>query len=74
MDGPTAEHRSWSPGESKRGLECRHCGCRRFRVFHTRRGCGGKRMTTWERPIGGVIPAHVLNRGGYGVKSPADAL
>ena len=41
-----------------------YCGCRRFRVIYTRRGWGGKlirrrecrhcgkRMTTWERPIG----------------------
>jgi hypothetical protein len=48
----------------KLGLECRYCGCRYFRVIYTRRGWGdrllrrrecrhcGKRMTTWERPIG----------------------
>lgn len=45
----------------KRGLKCRHCGCKRFRVVYTRpawsgkimrrrecRHCG-KRMTTWEK-------------------------
>ena len=45
----------------KRGLECRHCGCKHFRVIYTRptwggrimrrrecRNCG-KRMTTWEK-------------------------
>jgi len=64
MDGSSAERKTWSPGEDKRGLECRHCGCRDFRVVYTRRGWGGKlvrrrecrhcgkRMTTWERPIG----------------------
>jgi len=43
------------------GLECRHCGCRHFRVVYTRpyhggrimrrrecRHCG-RRMTTWEK-------------------------
>jgi DNA-directed RNA polymerase subunit RPC12/RpoP len=51
--------------QDKRGLECRYCGCKHFRVIYTRRGWGGKlirrrecrhcgnRMTTWERPIGG---------------------
>ncbi len=51
--------------EENRGLECRHCGCKHFRVIYTRRGWGGKlirrrecrhcgkRITTWERPIGG---------------------
>ena len=50
--------------EDKRGLECRHCGCKHFRVIYTRptwggrimrrrecRNCG-KRMTTWERAGG----------------------
>ncbi|MHC4981857.1 MAG: NrdR family transcriptional regulator [Planctomycetota bacterium] len=44
---------------------CHYCGCRHFRVIYTRRGWGGKlirrrecrhcgkRMTTWECPIGG---------------------
>ena len=43
------------------GLECRHCGCKHFRVIYTRpyrsgrimrrrecRDCG-KRITTWEK-------------------------
>jgi hypothetical protein len=45
----------------KRGLECRHCGCKHFRVIYTRPAWGGriqrrrecrncgKRLTTWER-------------------------
>jgi len=53
-----------SPGDEKRGLECRHCGCRHFRVIYTRPTWGGrimrrrecrhcgKRMTTWEKPTG----------------------
>jgi len=65
MDGSTMERKSWSPPEDSRGLECRHCGCHHFRVVYTRRGWGGKlirrrecrhcgkRMTTWERPVGG---------------------
>lgn len=45
---------------SKRGLECRKCGCAHFRVLYTRRACGGRvlrrrecrhcgrRVTTYE--------------------------
>ena len=53
-----------SRGADKRGLECRYCGCKHFRVIYTRptwggrimrrrecRNCG-KRMTTWERAGG----------------------
>ncbi|MEA3368728.1 MAG: hypothetical protein U9R68_11515 [Planctomycetota bacterium] len=51
--------------KEKRGLEYRHCGCKHFRVIYTRLAWGGrilrrrecrhcgKRMTTWERPVGG---------------------
>ena len=64
MEGPSAERKSWSPGEDQRGLESRYCSCRDFRVIYTRRGWGGKlirrrecrhcgkRMTGWERAIG----------------------
>ena len=47
--------------EDRRGLQCRYCGCKHFRVVYTRpywgsrimrrrqcRHCG-KRMTTWEK-------------------------
>lgn len=49
---------------NKRGLECRHCGCKHFRVIYTRPTWGGrimrrrecrhcgKRMTTWEKAGG----------------------
>ena len=52
-------------GESHRGLRCHNCGCDRFRVIYTRLAWGGKlvrrrecqhcrkRLTTWERAIGG---------------------
>ena len=48
----------------QRGLVCRHCGCKHFRVIYTRPAWGGrimrrrecrhcgKRMTTLERPAG----------------------
>jgi len=52
------------PENEQRGLECRECGCKHFRVIYTRpyrggrlirrrecRHCG-KRITTWERVIG----------------------
>ncbi|HBO44115.1 MAG TPA: hypothetical protein DD670_09325 [Planctomycetaceae bacterium] len=50
--------------DDQRGLECRHCGCRHFRVILARpalegrlirrwecRYCG-RRMTTWGRAVG----------------------
>jgi len=50
--------------KQQKGLECRNCGCRHFRVVYTRysadskitrrrqcRNCG-KRFTTWEKRIG----------------------
>ncbi len=59
------ESRNPRPAENDdRGLECRNCGCKHFRVVYTRpyRGGGlirrrecrhcGRRMTTWERAIG----------------------
>ena len=42
MEGCPAERRSLPPKENSRGLECRHCGCRHFRVIYARRGWGGK--------------------------------
>ena len=47
--------------EENRGLECRQCGCKHFRVVYTRPTWGnrimrrrecrhcGKRVTTWEK-------------------------
>jgi hypothetical protein len=56
--------KAWDPTQDKRGLECRHCGCRHFWIVYTRCGWGGrlirqrecrqwgKRITTAERQIG----------------------
>jgi len=54
------------PDDKVRGLQCRQCGCQHFRVVYTRpyrggrlvrrrecRHCG-RRITTWERAIGGT--------------------
>jgi hypothetical protein len=61
----TADRKKWDPATEKRGLECRHCGCKHFEVLYTRatwggrilrrRGCRhcGKRMTTWESAASG---------------------
>jgi transcriptional regulator NrdR family protein len=50
--------------ENDRGLQCRQCGRRHFRVVYTRAAWGGRiirrrecrtcgeRLTTWERAIG----------------------
>ena len=55
------ERKKWDPAQDKRGLECRHCGCRHFRVIYSRPAWGGRivrrrecrhcgrRMTTWEQ-------------------------
>jgi len=60
MDGNTPQRLD----EEQRGLRCRDCGCRHFRVIYTRARPGGRlvrrrecrhcgrRMTTWERAIG----------------------
>jgi len=53
------------PSGEQRGLECRNCGCKHFRVIYARpyrggclvrrrecRHCG-RRITTWEKAIGG---------------------
>ena len=51
--------------DDQRGLRCRKCSSQRFRVVYTRSAWGGrvvrrrecrkcgKRITTWERAIGG---------------------
>ena len=58
--------------EEKRGLECRHCGCKHFRVIYTRPAWGGRimrrrecrhcgrRVTTWERIIGQPLAERAL--------------
>jgi transcriptional regulator NrdR family protein len=60
MAEPQANAKDRAASDQK-GLVCRHCGCRHFRVIYTRRAWGGrlmrrrecrycgKRMTTWER-------------------------
>ena len=63
---PSTKHQKWlPPDQDQRGMECRCCSCRHFRVIYTRSAWGGrimrrrecrhcgKRMTTWEQPIGG---------------------
>lgn len=61
---PSAAEPAVPPAEdpaARRGLECRACGCRHFRVVYTRPAWGGRilrrrecrhcgrRMTTWEQ-------------------------
>ena len=50
-----------APNADQRGLVCRNCGCRHFRVIYTRPAWGGRilrrrecrhcgrRITTWEK-------------------------
>ncbi|MCA9221526.1 MAG: hypothetical protein KDA71_14445 [Planctomycetales bacterium] len=54
---------SSKPGSDDRGLTCRQCGCKHFRVIYTRAGRSGKvirrrecrhcgrRITTLEKPV-----------------------
>ena len=56
-----------TPEETPKGLVCRGCGCRHFRVLYTRRAWGGRllrrracrhcdrRMTTYEQPAGAEV-------------------
>ena len=60
------------PDDDHRGLKCRACGCKQFRVIYTRpyRGGGlvrrrecrhcGRRMTTLERVVGEPAPQRRL--------------
>jgi transcriptional regulator NrdR family protein len=53
--------------DAPRGLVCRTCGCRHFRVLYTRRAWGGRllrrrvcrhcgrRITTYEQPAGSLV-------------------
>ncbi|MCG3178324.1 MAG: hypothetical protein BIFFINMI_00651 [Phycisphaerae bacterium] len=62
MDATATERKVWPADSDSRGIECRKCGCRHFRVLYTRNAWGGrimrrrecrncgKRMTTWEKP------------------------
>jgi hypothetical protein len=57
------ERKRWPPDDEKRGLECRWCGCKQFRVIYTRPAWGGrimrrrecrhcgKRVAVWERVV-----------------------
>ena len=59
--GPSRTRFSEEGNRDERGLACRKCGCRHFRVDYTRPAWGGrlirrrecrhcgKRMTTWEK-------------------------
>ena len=58
------ERKKWDQVQDKRGLECRHCGCKDLRVIYTRQRIGGLRrkrqcrncgrqMWTMERPPAG---------------------
>jgi len=63
MASPQANQKDRKAAYQK-GLVCRHCGCRHFRVIYTRRAWGGRimrrrecrycgrRMTTYEQTTG----------------------
>jgi len=42
------ERKRWPPDDDKRGLECRHCGCRHFRIIHVRSLKDGRIMRRRE--------------------------
>ena len=57
------ERKKWDRTREKRGLECRKCGCKHFRVIYTRPAWGNRivrrcecrhcarRLTTWEEAL-----------------------
>jgi len=61
MAESVTQRKMWDPAQDKRGLECRYCGCKHFRVVYTRPTWGnrimcrrecrhcGRRLTTWEK-------------------------
>jgi len=48
MGGSSAERKTFAPTEDRRGLECRHCTCRHFRLIYTRQGWAAKLICRWE--------------------------
>jgi len=42
MGDPVIQRKAWDPAKDKRGLECRWCGCKHFRVVYTRPTWGGR--------------------------------
>jgi len=64
VDKTIGERKVWPPDQDQRGLECRKCGCKQFRVIYTRAALGGRivrqrecrhcgrRMVTWEKALG----------------------
>ena len=42
MDKTIGERKVWPPEQDQRGLECRKCGCKHFRVIYTRPALGGR--------------------------------
>lgn len=64
LRSPSDTSEASRPLDEQRGIVCRSCGCRFFRVLYTRAKFGGKimrrrecrhcgrRLTTWEQLIG----------------------
>jgi hypothetical protein len=42
VDKTIGERKVWPPEQDQRGLECRKCGCKHFRVIYTRPALGGR--------------------------------
>ena len=61
MSEMVGDRKVWPAAQDTRGLVCRQCGCKHFRVIYTRPAWGGrlvrrrecrhcgKRVTTWEK-------------------------
>jgi len=48
MSDAATQRKSWPSNQDKRGLECRHCVCKHFRVVYTRPTWGGRIMRRRE--------------------------
>ena len=42
MDKTIGERKVWPPEQDQRGLACRQCGCKHFRVIYTQPAWGGE--------------------------------
>jgi hypothetical protein len=55
MAEPVTQRKTWPTVEDQRGLECRYCGCKDFRVIYTRDRIGGIRRKRECRNCGKAI-------------------
>ena len=55
MDGSSTERKSWPPTDDQRGLVCRWCGCKHFRVVYYARPTWGGRILRRREPAAEAV-------------------